>query len=235
MFNKQSTLYLLPLLSFFLGFFIMRAWLCDPSIKMPKLVGSSLVDVCKIASSYQLNIRITDIHYDNCLDNGMVLKQVPEIGSLIKKNQSIYLVISQQQEKSSLPSIINKTEEEALALLSSYPVVIQKYYFPHISAKSGTVFAYQDLEGKKNDLLNTLILYIALSDNNDYVIWPNFAHKSLLIVKEFLQNYNINPYITYKEKDNSNGNGVIVEQRPLAGSVIKREDISKAYVQLRVE
>ena len=85
---------------------------------------------------------------------------------------------------------------------------------------------------------NNVITYIAKEDKR-CVLLPDFKGKSLQMVTDFLNSYNIKIEITYSSKyvwnrSEETGNETVIDQRPLAGSIVRFDNQNPITIHLKV-
>lgn len=226
--NQISLFSLLPLLSFFAGYYCISSFTNKGTVATPHLLGLSTMQAVMICSDLKLNPTIIATRYHQELTDGTVLEQIPEPNSPIKALQSINLVVSMQPPRPSIPPLYGMPKQEAETLLAKHGFKIVSYTIPHQSCPN-TCFAYQHRCGElSND--NTALLYVSSGEDSTY-IWPQLCGHSLGNVQEFLASRDIVPHVLCNEITYSDSS-IVTDQRPLAGSIIRGKE--KPYVQLKV-
>ena len=108
-----SLVWLMPFLSFIGGYQLIRLLTHTETIRVPAVVGLHMNDAIKILSTDLLNVRILAEKEDPDLHEGTILSQTPEEGTLVKTQQSIFLVITKKPAKSRAPQLRGLTCEQA--------------------------------------------------------------------------------------------------------------------------
>jgi len=227
----QSYLWLLPFFSFLGGYFLLYYYLRTPSFTVPSLIGKNIHDAIIILSQYKLSPRILAQKEEPALPEGTILRQVPTAGQTIKPQQPIFLVTAKKQPMISAPQVINKSIEDITRELATNNIRFKTYYlptnYPEKHCFSQFPIAGQPLEN------NYLLVYLS-TGNNRPIIWPDFTQRSVEEVIEFLADYQIKPQIVKNTIEENKIPEKIIEQQPLAGSLLFLEKTKPLFVQLRI-
>jgi beta-lactam-binding protein with PASTA domain len=81
---------------------------------------------------------------------------------------------------------------------------------------------------------NRVILYVS-SGNNKPIIWPDFIGQSIETVTTLLDMHSIKPYIIDDTiHSHTNKERIVIDQRPLAGTLLTLDEKKPLSVQLRI-
>lgn len=229
----KNHLWLMPFLSFTAGYLVMHTLFRSPESHVPALVGKQIHEILPLMTQLKLNLRLLDHKEEADLPEGIILNQTPAAGSSIKNNQPIFIVISKKPLAQRAPHCIEIGMNELNQKLQAESIIPRIYYLPHPYPEH-VCFAQSpqpdECLGK-----NKLILYVS-AGNNKPIIWPDFTDMPLQDVIDFLNNYNIEPYIINDSLSNlyTDSEYIVIDQRPFAGTLLTLDDTKPLSVQLRV-
>lgn len=226
--NIKHYLWIIPFLSFIFGYAITAWFFRVESIPTPHVVGKQVHEILPIISHYRLNVRLINQKEEIDLPEGIILNQTPTPGTAIKPHQPLFIVTTKKPIALQTPHCIGIPINQLITRLQEQGIHPRIYTIPHIYPINHC-FA-QSPEPQEPLEKNRLILYVS-SGNNKPIIWPNFIGYQAEEVKEFLHNYNIDPYIVSDFPHNQNG--TIIDQRPVAGTLLTMDLQKPVSVQLR--
>lgn len=233
--NLKSFFWLFPFLSFIAGYYLLHSLYGVTTIDAPSIVGKNIIEAFHILSDHNLSPRLLAEKEDPDLPAGTILSQTPQAGSKIKSQQSVLCVISKKPDTVKAPHLVGKSLRHISVALDKQGVRNKIYYVHSTHPKNMCVGQYPAPE----ELLpNKKIITYLSSGNAKPVILPNFKHKPLNQITEFLEQYNITADITHYGSTTGQklrGESIIIDQRPLAGSIITFNDDSPIHVQLQVK
>lgn len=228
----KNLLWIAPFCSFFIGYRLLTIWFDESSFNMPVLTGKSAAQALDILSMYRLIPSIVAYKETLGIQAGTILEQTPIEGTLIKKNQSVYLVVSREPKQAMIPYLVGKTAHEIELIVETTPFKLDVYAIPNSYHPIGNCFAYQ-LINTNTTSEKKVIAYIS-AGNKDPKIWPNFKGEPYEKVIDFLTSYQIAPRIIAIDNTVINENSIVLDQRPAAGSIIENQELPGIYVQLLV-
>jgi serine/threonine-protein kinase len=225
---------MVPFFSFWLGYLIMSSFFATPSIITPALIGQPLCQACIILRNLQLNPCILSQKEDPDLTPDTIISQTPQAGTKTKQNQTVYLVVAKKPSVPLAPLLINRTPAECtkeLEIIGIKPI----FYTVANPGIAGHAIAQYPQAGAPIEY-NGMIIYISSSPAKP-IIWPSFKGKSALEVIEFLENHGcivtcVPSLIAYHHSLDESS--LVVDQRPLAGSLIVLNSQKPLHVQLKI-
>jgi beta-lactam-binding protein with PASTA domain len=222
----KSLFWTIPFISFLLGYLLFKfIFSINNKIVVPTVVGLQLKDAVKILSDTNLNIKIITEKEDDDLPDGTIIAQTP-FNTEVKPLQSVYLTTSKKPKKRFAPNFVKKNINEINKIAQKEEIKIKKYFLPSNQKEDICIIqSPKDGELLKDDRIT---LYIS-STNNKKVIFPDLRDLSLQNALDFLNLYSIKPTITKENEDQKDK--IIIDQRPLAGSIV---DLEKVTVQLKI-
>lgn len=189
-----------------------------------------LVEATKLLSSYKLHPEIIQIKEDKDMPTATVLYQKPKAGRLIKKDQTIYIVISEKPADHQTPSCIGLSVEQIKEIAQAIGLKPTFYYVPY-PYPTDHCFGQWPSAGQpiKN---RSFVCYIAQKQDNS-LIFPDFKGQALESVIALLANHGITHYQTDITPEQGK-TYYILEQLPKAGTVLNLQEPAKLHVQLKI-
>ena len=214
------------------GYLITRSFFYRPKIKTPSLVGKHLYEAFATLSNLNLTPRLLDQKEDPDLPEGTIIRQIPLGGQSVKERQTIFLVLSKKPPVLLAPNLMNQFEHNIMKKYSngSFKLIVSPV---ESNYPTGQCIGQMPLPGKAIRY-NQLIVYISKKENKP-VIWPNFIGKAVAEVLEFLELYQIKPHIISYGSHRPSHRQQVIDQRPLAGSLITVSSEQPPYVQLHIQ
>ena len=229
MVHSTKILWLIPFASFIIGYTFIGFIAQNKVLKAPSVVGLPLDKALVLLSKYNLNARITSSKEETELHEGTVLQQTPAPGKAIKENQSLYLMISQKPPPVKIPNLKNKSREEAQKLIETQSLQPKIYMVDYDSYGEYCIAQFPNYDALPID--NTVTIYCSQSDNKP-VVMPNLKNKNIDEVISFLSLHSITPTILKSNLENPHS--IILDQRPLPGSIVWLSGSKAATIQLEV-
>lgn len=233
MFHIRSFLWLMPFASFIGGYLIVASLHRQPALQAPSIIGKTLDQAVLILSETNLNLRIVGQKEEAQLPEGTVLTQTPAAGSTIKEQQALYVTTAKKPIPLAMPNLIAKTQAQAQAELEALSLQPKIYHIASDQPIQTIIAQFPD--AGESTHAQEIILYSA-TDAQKPLIMPNLKQRSLDEVISFLDLNGITPAISHvpTTPDHQCTNCIIVDQRPLAGTIFKRAKEKPLQVQLQV-
>jgi beta-lactam-binding protein with PASTA domain len=224
-----------PFFCFLAGYLIFSFFYTTEQCIVPNVVGKNVQDALHILSTNSLNARLLMRKEDSLLPEGTVLSQTPADTQKVKRNQTIFLVISSKPTVINTPSLIGKNLEEITTHCASSGIKPKIYFLPS-NHPANICFAQSPsmLQPLETD---TVTAYVA-QDIHKPVIMPQLKGKPISEIIDFLDNYAIKPEImhtTWQSETHQCTRCVVVDQRPLPGTLITLLQEKPYPVQIMVE
>jgi serine/threonine-protein kinase len=228
----SSIIWIVPFVAAFAGYLLVRSMLYQHALVTPNVIGASLEMACKKLSSHALNLQV--IRYKNDADtpHNTVINQMPYPGEKMRSHQTIFLTVSQEPESIKVPNFREKTVAEVEQIMNS--LGIRTYTYP-LSIKYPINTCIAHYPSPDTHLKHNYLIIYHSGAHQEAILWPNFVGKPITVVQEFLQQYRINAELSYQRKSTYNDtSGIVVDQRPLAASLIQFNPAKPPIVQLKV-
>lgn len=215
-------IWILPFLTFCIGYITFEFVFSEKQVIVPQIVGKSLTEGMKILSGYKINGRILAEKEDGDLPEGTILEQKPS-NSKIKPYQSVHLIISKKPSIKSTPDFSQKYVAEIKRELLESGQKCRTYYFKSTLPR-GIILSQNPQPNAPQ--ANRVDLFVSSGSSNLYVM-PNLKNKDLAEVIEFLDLNNVK----YSIVGQNFGNATVLDQKPLAGSIVK---LTNLHVHIKI-
>lgn len=231
--NIKNIFWMIPFISFSLGYITMHKIMPTPEVMVPNLVGKHVHTILPLITQYNLNIRVINQKEEPDLPEGIILNQTPVSGTTVKQNQPLYVVTTKKPIAARAPQCIGLHSDELQHQLKTHTIDARTYYLPHPYPEK-RCFAQSPHYNEPLEK-NKLTLYIS-SGNNKPIIWPDFTHHSLHDVIDFLDMYHIQPHIIndHQHLCYTDNKLMVIDQRPVAGTLLTVDEQKPLSAQLRV-
>lgn len=230
----KEYLWIFPFISFLVGYFLLSSIYYTKRLETPSLIGKSLKEAVALASAKNVNIRLIEEREDTELPEGTIIVQNPQPPLPIKPNQTLFCVAS-KKPIILIPDLLLKPHDIVVAELKERGIHSVCNFIESIYPK-GSCFA-QSPRPQAVLEIKLVNLYIS-ADSQKLVLFPNLKHKPVNEVIEFFRLYNLTPSIIHyppRESHDCNCDRcIIVDQRPLAGSIVALDQKRPLSVQLQV-
>lgn len=216
--------WLLPFISFILGYYTIYYFFSKPACAVPLLIGRSIQDATQILSVSDLNLRILGEKEEAEYKPGTILSQIPSAHTKIKQKQSIYINIACAPKKKLAPQLIGLNEKEITDLSKKNSFSVKIFTLESVYPQGICFAQFPQSQSQLSD--NSLVVYISSGITN-YRIFPNISGQKVSDFEELIKQYPIKINVTHKKEiDNAHNckNCHIIKNKPIAGSVI---DIAK--------
>lgn len=229
----KRLLWIIPFLCFLAGYYAMRTIFHTDEIKTPSLMGMQLPDAFTVLSQHNLYPRILQEREDSDMPAGTILSQKPAPYTLIKPQQSVFLVISKPAPLARAPNCINASKKTILAQTQARNIRMKTYYLPSIYPIDHCFAQHPAPDNVVTD--NAMIVYLSAGSRKQ-VLLPNFKNLTVQETREHLANQPItlHPTHTAPTPYHDCASCIIVDQRPLAGSLITLDDSKPLNLNLQV-
>lgn len=233
----RNLLWFLPFFAFAIGYLGISFVFKSKTVNTPALIGKSIDKAIIILSEYNLNIRIVGTKSDADLPEGTIISQTPAAGSKIKENQTMYVMMAKKPAAIIAPDLKNKTISDAQKICQDSGINLNHYPIAYSAPKDHCIAQLPSAGTELEN--NTLTIYTSASENKP-VIMPSFKNVSIDQVLSFLQLHGIIPTIVHSRPELLGANHqctqcIVIDQRPLAGSLVILHQEKSLAVQLQVE
>jgi beta-lactam-binding protein with PASTA domain len=227
--------WLIPFVGFLIGYsccFLARQKATQTT---PQVIGKKLHEALILATHHDLSIRLMGEKEDANAPEGTILEQIPTAQQKIRPRQNIFVTIAIKPQLCKAPHCLGKPYAEVKKILTQQALKITRrwvsraYQLKHCIAQTPLP--------EKAILSKKMIVYFS-AGNDPLFLVPDFRNAPLTHVKEYCQNRGVSYEIFYaqdyvSETHESTALPVIIDQKPLAGSIV---DLGKPLcMQLQVD
>ncbi len=209
-----------PFAAFFIGYLVTMLCLSTKKTTIPNLLGKNVHEALKTASESGFATKILTTVVAHNLANGTVITQIPTPGSTAKTNSIIFLQLSEQNQLKKVPQLIGSSTATIEDILNTAEVPFKLIKLGHLSPQNHCFAQYPSAGQKK--LHEHATAYISQSCKKQFLM-PNIVGTPLEQAKEALESQGIILECDTTQNQQSQET-VIIQQRPLPGSVIKLSD-----------
>lgn len=232
----KKFLWTLPFICFITGYLFLTKLYPVKEIETPRVIGKTLQDACTVLAQHNLNSRLIALKEDPLLPHGTIISQTPQATQKIKSNQTVFIVASVQPEKTLADAYTTKPLHEVEQELADKNIRAKTYSVPS-ALRSNTCIAQWPEAGLTLEN-NKMILYVSQPMDKPIII-PNVKDKLVLDVINFLKSNAIEVTVIHGSNDQQENhqctNCTIIDQRPLAGSIITLNAQNPLRMQLHVQ
>lgn len=202
-------------------------------MKAPDLIGSPLDTAAVVLSQKKLNMRIIGHKDEPDLPEGTIVSQTPQAGKGIKEHQALYLVIARKPQPLQVPCLANKNSAEACRMIEAqalHPIMVPiATDYAHHECLAQYPMAPMVAPDQN------VIIYTA--ENTKPLVMPDFKKRSLEEVISYLNLQGCSVDILHLQPPQAGHqctNCIIVDQRPIAGSLVINTLEKPLKIQLQV-
>lgn len=185
-------------------------------VAVPDLRGQSVADASATLTQLGLSVRIEDMRRsDPKVPENHVLTQEPEPGSVLRRQRSVRLRLSDGQRDPVVPNVVGAPERAAEATLAAERVTVAgRAEVRAAEYGAGVVLAQHPASGQRG---TTVTLLVNRRDDNETFVMPDLigtlADRSVAVLRS--QNFRVSvaadvPYPSMPA-------GIVVRQNPLPG------------------
>jgi beta-lactam-binding protein with PASTA domain len=220
-----------PFLSLVAGYVSMRMLITPATIKAPLVSGISIEVACKILADHNIAMQIIQYKVDPDTPHNTVINQTPAAHHTMRPHQTMFLTVSQEPVAQKTPDFYQKNSDAIKNMAIPFGIKVYCYPLKVPFCKQQCFAQYPAAHSPLKQ--RSAIVYIA-SQESDPVIWPKFIGKRLDEVLLFLEKFSITPHISYASVHDQGLVQFVIDQRPIAGSLIDFKEEKKPIVQLKV-
>lgn len=189
-------------------------------VKMPTVLGLSESDA--LIALRQVNLGM-DPSYEtsNDVEKGKVIRQEFEAGTVIPRNTSVKLVISQGPEKFEMPNVVDSSEQSAKDSLKNYNLECTTDFTYSDEVEQGHVVSTSPSAGTMVAKGDTVILYISRGPEFKDTVVPNLKDLTLEEAKKSIETNLLILGEVEEMETNEVEPGIVLSQGLEAGKTVK--------------
>ena len=184
------------------------------TVKVPDVYGMNVDDATQVMK--QAGLKVTcDTKLNDEVKVNEVFKQNPEANTVVHKDDTVILLVSNGLVPFEMPDVTGKTEEEANTKLREKNMSVTKYVAESMEQK-GTVIAQVPAAG----VLVTRDEPVELTISGGSTEVPDLTNHSLSEAEILLANSNLTlmPSLKYEKTDDESKHGLVIASSPVAGN-----------------
>lgn len=196
-------------------------------ITLPDLFGKSIEEARTLLAPKKINVVIAENRFDTRLGKGLILAQDPARGSRIKPRRTVSVIVSQGSEQIEIPKLEGRSLEMAAQVLKSSGLRrgrVTQIHTPRAAA--GRILAQNPPPGMVAGRGSAVDFLVSRGKAEERYIMPDLIAKSADAVFRQLKALEFAKLGKSEVWYPDLGPGIIIKQRPVAGSLIlKRNEI----------
>ncbi len=169
----------------------------NQELEVPDFSGMTITDAIDVAKERNLRLEVTDSVFLPRMGRGVIFRQNPVAGSMVKKNRRVLLTINSIQPKRvSMPSIIGYSLRQAKAELAAKQLNVGKLIYVNDMATNNVLS--QRFEGSfiaTGTMIETeseIDLELGMSPDNSMTSIPSLVGFSLVTAKDIIIDNSLN-------------------------------------------
>lgn len=169
----------------------------NQELEVPDLSGMTISDAYEVAKKSNLRLEVTDSVFLPRMGRGIIFRQNPVSGSMVKKNRRVLLTINSiQPKKVSMPSIIGFSLRQAKAELAAKQLNVGRLIYVNDMATNNVLS--QRFEGRfipTGTMIETeseIDLELGMSADNSMTSIPSLVGFSLVTAKDIIIDNSLN-------------------------------------------
>lgn len=192
---------------------------CDKETAEAKITGAEL----KVKFDYA---------YHDTIPNDYVISQTPEAGSMVKKGDTITVILSRGKEPIQMPGVVNKTEADARAELDALGIHVNVNSENSDNIPEGNVISQSITEGTLVEPGTTVTLVISLGKKTEFYSLSNYSINRLAEIPE--EAVSVEAVITlYKAEGEDEISSWTATTFPYVVNVSNIENCSQGYFRIQ--
>lgn len=190
-------------------------------IPIPDLRGKTAKEAETLLTQSGIIIEYADEEYNKEIEAGKIISQEPPYKQNynIKEGSTIKVVISKGAELTTMPKVIGKTKDEAIAELKEYNLKANILEETSQEVQEGYITKQEIEQGTTIDAGETVTIYVSIGTGLKQVVIPSVVGKQLDIAQTTLTEAGLKVEIEYGE-DTTKPNGQVLLQNIISGTVL---------------
>lgn len=169
---------LLILALLFFGYQSLRGLFVSDKVQVPDVVGKSEAEALALILDKNLNYNIVRKPDEN-VEEGYVIRQRPDAGSMIKKESRVEIQVSDGNEVSEMPDLVGMTLEDARIILESRDIsVISEKHAYSDTVEKGLIIETNPVKGEGITSQSQVALTISGGTESVVITMPNLLGAS---------------------------------------------------------
>jgi beta-lactam-binding protein with PASTA domain len=220
--------WLFPFTAFLGGYFLADYFLPTKKVATPALIGLPIQKALELLADKQLYPHLVEEVLDPDLPAGTIISQKPTAHTPVRPGQSILIAVSKQPAKPHAPQCNGQTLASLEKKASTLGIKLRIY---HLESHYPIGTCIGQWPAPDTELVEPKMLIYISAGNNKPVMIPDFRGRSLAEATDFCQQHDIPmaPPRTTSAETLSSEADIIIDQRPLPGSLLQKESITLQF------
>lgn len=192
-----------------------------PEVELPNLVGMSKEEAQKEAENLKLKFEIKEEEFNKEVPEGFIISQDPKYIEKynVKEGSTITVVVSKGQEKTKVPNVKGKSQEEALQLLEAANLKAEIIEETSKTVKEGYVISQETEPDEEAFAGDTVKIHISKGKGIKQVNVVSVIGQSEVNAKTTLTGLGLKVNVAYEE-DTSKADGIVLKQSIDGGKTV---------------
>lgn len=192
-----------------------------PEVELPNLVGMSKEEAQKEAENLKLKFEIKEEEFNKEVPEGYIISQDPKYIEKynVKEGSTITVVVSKGQEKTKVPNVKGKSQEEALQLLEEVNLKAEIIEETSKTVKEGYVISQETEPDEEAFAGDTVKIHISKGTGIKQVNVVSVIGQSEANAKTTLTGLGLKVNVAYEE-DTSKADGIVLKQSLEGGKTV---------------
>lgn len=190
-------------------------------VELPNLVGMSKEEAQKEAENLKLKFEIKEEEFNKEVPEGYIISQDPKYIEKynVKEGSTITVVVSKGQEKTKVPNVKGKSQEEALQLLEEANLKAEIIEETSKTVKEGYVISQETEPDEEAFAGDTVKIHISKGTGIKQVNVVSVIGQSEANAKTTLTGLGLKVNVAYEE-DTSKADGIVLKQSLEGGKTV---------------
>ena len=192
-----------------------------PEVELPNLVGMSKEEAQKEAENLKLKIEIKEEEFNKEVPEGFIISQDPKYIEKynVKEGSTITVVVSKGQEKTKVPNVKGKSQEEALQLLEEANLKAEIIEETSKTVKEGYVVSQETEPDEEAFAEDTVKIHVSKGTGIKQVNVVSVIGQNEANAKTTLTGLGLKVNVAYEE-DTSKADGIVLKQSLEGGKTV---------------
>lgn len=212
-------LWTVPFIAFLGGYFLADYFLRIERVITPSLVGLRIHQAFELLADKHLYPRLLEEKLDADLPPGTVLNQIPAAETPVRPGQTVLLVISQQPQRLRTPHFIGSPKATIERETATLGIKTRLYTLSSLYPAGTCIGQWPSPDTQLDE--PKMIIYLS-SGNEKPSIVPDLRGISFQEAHDFCLQHGliISGVRKYPDNGQPNANDLVIDQRPLPGSLL---------------
>jgi beta-lactam-binding protein with PASTA domain len=204
----------------------MRFAIRGREVEVPALSGKTKDEAEQILKTQGLRLKVSSSQFSSDVSEGKVLAQDPAVGTRIKTDRTVKVLLSLGQRRFAVPNLIGTSLRAAQLTLSQRRLSLGNTLYTHTLEGDASTVVYQSPQpGTQEGTDPSVNILISLGPPAQYFVMPDLIGKPAELAASRARNEGF--HIGKMNFRNYPGveSGVVIQQKPQAGYRLTKSDV----------